>query len=137
MSNDEVPLNIKHKQVFLNSFGGKDNYETKKIDTINSYLEKESSNNKNESWNKLDKTGKIKLLNIYVDSIIETHHLTANEVDELKTPRCVREFWTKQAETVATKGVSGPFQGPAVNCSDAGPDLEGCEREGNGVDLKC
>lgn len=59
------------------------------------------------------------------------------EVDELKTPRCVREFWTKQAETVATKGVSGPFQGPAVNCSDAGPDLEGCEREGNGVDLKC
>ena len=84
MSNDEVPLNIKHKQVFLYSFGGKDNYETKKIDTINSYLEKESSNNKNESWNKLDKTGKIKLLNIYVDSIIETHHLTANEVDELK-----------------------------------------------------
>ena len=84
MSTEEIALNIKHKQVFLNSFEGKNSYESKKIDNINSFLEKESSNNKNESWNKLDKTEKIKLLNIYVDSIIDTHHLTEHEVNDLK-----------------------------------------------------
>jgi len=63
MSSEEIALNIKHKHVFLNSFQGKNGIESTKLDNINSFLEKESSNNKNESWNKLDKTAKIKLLN--------------------------------------------------------------------------
>jgi len=84
MSTEEVNLNMKHKQVFLNSFEGKNSYESKKIDNINSFLEKESSFNKNESWNKLDKTEKIKLLHIYVDELIETHNLTPSEVNDLK-----------------------------------------------------
>ena len=55
----EVDLNIKYKGIFLNSFDN--TYETSKVATINTFLEKESINNKTESWNKLDKTRKIKL----------------------------------------------------------------------------
>ena len=68
----EADLNIKYKSVFLNSFDNNSNkYETTKIDNINSFLEKESINNKTETWNKLDKTGKLKLLNNYVDSLVQ------------------------------------------------------------------
>jgi hypothetical protein len=77
-------LNIKYKSVFLNSFDNNTKYESAKIDNINSFLEKESINNKTESWNKLDKTGKIKLLNNYVDSLITVNNLSANDVTELK-----------------------------------------------------
>ena len=77
-------LNIKYKSVFLNSFDNNNKYESTKIDTINSFLEKESNNNKTESWNKLDKTGKLKLLNNYVDSLVVVHNLTAKESDDLK-----------------------------------------------------
>ena len=85
MANELMKLNLKHKNVFLNSLETtKNDYETKKIDNINSFLEKESTNNKSESWNKMDKTGKIRLLINYVDSIIELHKLTPIDVDELK-----------------------------------------------------
>jgi len=77
-------FNIKYKNVFLNSFDNKTSYENTKIDNINSFLEKESSINKSESWNKLDKTGKIKLLNNYADSLIETNTLSPAEVTDLK-----------------------------------------------------
>ena len=60
-------------------------FETKpKIENINSFLEKESTNNKSESWNKLDKTGKIKLLNVYVDGLSVVHNLTSNDAADLK-----------------------------------------------------
>jgi hypothetical protein len=85
MANEIMKLNLKHKNVFLNSLeGSKNDYETKKLDNINSFLEKESSNNKNESWNKMDKTGKIRLLNDYVDSLKEIHNLSSSDVEELK-----------------------------------------------------
>jgi hypothetical protein len=77
-------LNIKYKSVFLNSFDNNTKYESAKIDNINSFLEKESINNKTESWNKLDKTGKIKLLNNYVDSLITVNNLSTSDVTELK-----------------------------------------------------
>jgi len=80
----DADLNIKYKNVFLNSFDNKNSYENTKIDNINSFLEKESSINKSESWNKLDKTGKIKLLNNYADSLVETNTLSLSEVTELK-----------------------------------------------------
>jgi hypothetical protein len=78
----EMDLNIKYKGVFLNSFDN--NYENTKITTINRFLEKESTNNKTESWNKLDKTGKIKLLNSYVDDITQLHNLLPDDVSALK-----------------------------------------------------
>jgi hypothetical protein len=77
-------LNIKYKNVFLNSFDNKTSYENTKIDNINSFLEKESTINKTESWNKLDKTGKIKLLNNYVDTLVVLNSLSETEVTELK-----------------------------------------------------
>ena len=80
----DADLNIKYKNVFLNSFDNKSSYENTKIDNINSFLEKESTINKSESWNKLDKTGKIKLLNNYADSLVETNNLSPAEVNDLK-----------------------------------------------------
>jgi len=78
----EVDLNIKYKGVFLNSFDN--NYETTKVANINTFLEKESTFNKTESWNKLDKTGKIRLLNTYVDDITVLHNLSPTDVSTLK-----------------------------------------------------
>jgi len=78
----EIDLNSKYKGVFLNSFDN--NYETNKIATINTFLEKESTINKTESWNKLDKTGKIKLLNTYVDDITGLHNLSPADASSLK-----------------------------------------------------
>ena len=81
----EADLNIKYKSVFLNSFDNNSNkYEMTKIDNINSFLEKESINNKTESWNKLDKTGKLKLLNNYVDSLVQVNNLSVKETEDLK-----------------------------------------------------
>jgi hypothetical protein len=78
----EVDLSTKYKGVFLNSFDN--NYETTKVANINTFLEKESTFNKTESWNKLDKTGKIRLLNTYVDDITTLHNLSPTDVDTLK-----------------------------------------------------
>jgi hypothetical protein len=69
--------------VFLNS-SENNSYQTTKINSINSFLEKESISNKSESWNKLDKTRKIKLLNHYVDTMMTTHDLSECEGEELK-----------------------------------------------------
>jgi len=79
----DLDLTIKYKSVFLNSFDN-NKYENAKIDNINTFLEKESNNNKTESWNKLDKTGKLKLLNNYVDSLVSIHNLSEKETEELK-----------------------------------------------------
>jgi len=75
-------LNIKYKGVFLNSFDN--NYETTKVANINTFLEKESTISKTESWNKMDKTGKIRLLNTYVDDITVLHNLSTADVLALK-----------------------------------------------------
>ena len=69
--------------IFSNSVEN-NNYEGNKISSINSFLEKESINNKTESWNKLDKTRKIKLLHNYVDTLVPLHNLTTADADELK-----------------------------------------------------
>lgn len=55
------------------------------IANIDLFLDKESKMNKNEPWNKLDKTDKIKQLCLYVNSISESHALTQEEADNLKT----------------------------------------------------
>ena len=58
---------------------------TENIANIDLFLDKESKMNKNEPWNKLDKTDKIKQLCLYVDSISESHVLTQEESDNLKS----------------------------------------------------
>ena len=80
MNSQENMLKHKHNNVFLNSLDS----NTTKVENINNFLELETTNSKTESWNKMDKTGKIKLLNEYVDSIIEKHNLETNDITELK-----------------------------------------------------
>ena len=80
----ETDKNIKYKGVFLNSFDNKNNYETTKVDNVNLFLERENKKNKTETWNKLDKTGKIKLLSNYVDSITDENKLSLVENTALK-----------------------------------------------------
>jgi hypothetical protein len=82
MTTSEIDLNIKYKGVFLNGFDN--TYETTKVATINTFLEKESTFNKTDTWNKLDKTGKIRLLNVFVDDITALHNLTPSDAMALK-----------------------------------------------------
>ena len=50
---------------------------------INSFLENESKESKNEAWNKLDKTQKLKKLNNYVDNYGKDKFNLMNEGIEL------------------------------------------------------
>ena len=78
MNSHETILKHKHKNVFLNSF------DTKKVENINNFLENETKMSKSEPWNKLDKTAKIKLLNEYVETIVEKHNLSETDTADLK-----------------------------------------------------
>ena len=56
------------------------------ISNIEEFLLKETIINKGETWNKLDKTEKLKQINDYIDStIIPMYSLSQTETDELKT----------------------------------------------------
>jgi len=56
------------------------------VKNVDSFLEKETKKNKTDTWNKIDKTSKIKQLNEYVDKIISTEYENVNEEErsELK-----------------------------------------------------
>jgi hypothetical protein len=56
------------------------------VKNVDSFLEKETKKNKTDTWNKIDKTSKIKQLNEYVDKIILTEYenVTEEERSELK-----------------------------------------------------
>ena len=77
--------NIKYKNMILNGVGIT-NKISPNIDpsSLDSILLKESNNNKNESWNKLDKTQKIAKLNEYAVGLIQTHSLTKTETQQLR-----------------------------------------------------
>lgn len=47
-------------------------------------LEKEKQTNKNDSWNKIDKTEKIQKLNQFAEKYGKTHFLLAKDVQQLK-----------------------------------------------------
>ena len=81
-NNDLGIENARQKGIFINSYDN--SYENTKIENINTFLEKETITNKTESWNKLDKTGKIRLLNNYVDTLVPVHNLSPTDVSELK-----------------------------------------------------
>ena len=73
--------NLKFKGVFLNN----NNENDTKLENINSFLHKETIQNKTKTWNKLDKTGKIRLLTNYVDDIMSSeHNLSADEIKSAK-----------------------------------------------------
>jgi hypothetical protein len=80
--------NIKYKSMLLSGVNSDKatiliNANASRID---SFLEKESKQNKNEPWNKLDKTAKIKQLNDYADMLVtnDQHSLNSDEIGFLK-----------------------------------------------------
>ena len=77
--------NIKYKNMLLNGVGTMNNVSTNTDQgSLDSILLKESNNNKNESWNKLNKTQKITKLNEYAVNLINTHSLTKIETQQLR-----------------------------------------------------
>ena len=80
--NDSGIESARQKGIFINSYDN--SYENTKIENINTFLEKETITNKTETWNKLDKTGKIRLLNNYVDTLVPIHNLSTIDVADLK-----------------------------------------------------
>jgi hypothetical protein len=74
--------NIKYKSVLLNS----STVHSSDITGIEKILETESNLSKKEPWNKLDKTIKIKKINIFVDDILkEKFTLNNNELFDIKS----------------------------------------------------
>ena len=68
--------NIKYQTMLLTGSDKiKEPLQNVKSDSINSFLEKETISNKKESWNKLNKTTKIKLLYEYAETISISHLL--------------------------------------------------------------
>jgi len=77
--------NIKYKNMLLNGVGTMNTVSTNTDqDSLDSILLKESNNNKNESWNKLNKTQKITKLNEYAVNLINTHSLNKIETQQLR-----------------------------------------------------
>tara|TARA_B100001057_G_scaffold415334_1_gene432834 strand:- start:15 stop:488 length:474 start_codon:yes stop_codon:yes gene_type:complete len=77
--------NIKYQTMLLTGSDKiKEPLQNVKSDSINSFLEKETISNKKESWNKLNKTTKIKLLYEYAETISISHLLNNLELKSLK-----------------------------------------------------
>ena len=79
--------NIKFKNMLLtgnNSVQAKPTVHSKKAN-IDLFLEKESNLNKNEPWNKLDKTDKIKQLTEYVNTSASNFSLNPTEMADFKS----------------------------------------------------
>ena len=76
--------NIAYKTMLLNGTNIIPTIAENNKSKISSYLESELKNNKSETWIKLDKTQKIKRLNIYADTLVEQYNLTEKELNGLK-----------------------------------------------------
>ena len=78
--------NIKYQTMLLTGNDKiKEPNETIKTDGIHNFLENESNINKKESWNKLNKTTKIKLLFEYAEMLAKELSLSNIETKTLKT----------------------------------------------------
>ena len=100
--------NIAYKTMLLNGtdINPKYNNESNNNLKISNFLESESSANKKETWSKLDKTQKIKHLNIYAESLQEVDNLNLDEVLNLKKylVRCLdRKCLLKTKEVIYDK----------------------------------
>lgn len=82
MSNPYTELkNIKYKNMLLsnNKEINKNNTQT----TINDFLDRERANNKKETWNRLDKTIKLKKLQEYCIRYGKENNLTQGKIESL------------------------------------------------------
>tara|TARA_B100000524_G_C23449962_1_gene298479 strand:- start:60 stop:557 length:498 start_codon:yes stop_codon:yes gene_type:complete len=77
--------NIKYQTMLLTGSDKiKEPNPNSKSDYINNFLEKETNNNKKESWNKLNKTTKIKLLYDYAERSSDQYSLSNIDIKTLK-----------------------------------------------------
>jgi hypothetical protein len=78
--------NIAYKTMLLNGNDINPKYENhNNNDKISKYLETDITSNKNETWVKLDKTQKIKRLDLYASTILkDKYELSNDEVDSAK-----------------------------------------------------
>jgi hypothetical protein len=53
--------------------------------SLDDILEKEKNNNKNDSWNKIDKTEKIQKLHLFAEKYGKSHNLPVKDIKNLKT----------------------------------------------------
>jgi hypothetical protein len=85
MSNECQELkNIKYKTMLLNGNQKKLNSVINNISNLDILLDNETKKNKEESWNKLDKSAKMEKITQYIETIAITHKLNIEEKDELK-----------------------------------------------------
>jgi hypothetical protein len=81
--------NIEYKTMLINGHNIKTNIQDYSNNFINDFLNKETSTNNKETWTKLDKTQRIKLLVTYSETLRELHNLTTSQhkilEDYLKT----------------------------------------------------
>jgi hypothetical protein len=66
------------------------------INSVDSFLEKESKKNKTDTWNKIDKTQKIKQLNEFVDTIIMTEYANLTEDERIILKKYLEESLDKK-----------------------------------------
>lgn len=74
-----VPENIKYKNIITHTETNESSYTT-----IDHLLENEKINNKNEAWNKLDKTVKIQKLHIFAEKYGKENTIPIKEIKHLK-----------------------------------------------------
>jgi hypothetical protein len=85
MSNECQELkNIKYKTMLLNGNQKKLNSVINNISNLDILLDNETKKNKEESWNKLDKSAKMEKITQYIETIALTHKLNIDEKEELK-----------------------------------------------------
>lgn len=77
VASENVSTNIGIKSPIF--FTNESNYYT-----VDSILEKEKQNNKNDTWNKLDKTGKIQKLHAFAEKYGKTNNLPVKDIKSLK-----------------------------------------------------
>ena len=99
--------NIAYKTMLMNGNDINPKYENQSNNLkISDFLENESSANKKETWSKLNKTQKIKHLNIYADSLKVRDKLSDDELLNLKNylVRCLdRKCLLKTKEVIYDK----------------------------------
>lgn len=75
-----TPIEEVKEEIVKNNTSNEMNYNSLDI-----MLEKEKQTNKNDNWNKIDKTEKIQKLNQFAEKYGKTHFLLAKDIKNLKT----------------------------------------------------
>ena len=124
--------NIKYQTMLLTGSDKiKEPSENIKSDSINRFLEKETISNKKESWNKINKTTKIKLLYEYAERISSDYTLSNIEIKSLKLylKSCLdRKQLQHVKDIIYDKELQKIISIPNLHCKDKKFTLKRSER---------